>query len=755
MTEKDAHERRKIFKEELLALKNEKLIDETDYHRMVYAYNLYLQNMEKKNALNRIDSAEPQEDTKRISEKSEGQPQGHDPLKELIQKLKARQEQERKAAQLQAMNVNQVPPVSQTFATQPNAIPPETSMSPPARTINPGFKEPEKNMEQTRERNITWGLILGVILLFIGGLVFGTSQWSSMNNLLKVVMVSLVSVVFFVISFLAERYFKIAKTAFAFLTLGSLFLPISLISIAFFGLLGPYFSVYGEGRYFFGFISSSICLALYMYIAAKYRHRLFVWFSFLTATIATSFLLAMTRLPNDFFYFGLMLYNALLLFVYYKWRRQEKGAIFTKELPLYAQLNLIVSTLLLLFFYENEVFYSFNILLTAALYISMVYINKAKHYHFVFTLLLVYGMYQLIEHSILQSLDYIGFAFIGMLYLLLQKLTTDEHHLGKMFRITSGIISFCAFIFISIQGLLLRSDKDSFVLLAAYLIIAVNYLVLANMTKFSLFRYLAPIFLLTAVWQSYYVLLPGLHGQWLDLYLFAFATAMFALLYVKNEHHYFIVIRRSSFIVSILSMLLSIFLSFANGAFTHMALLLFSFGLISLITYDHTGHVLLQKAAAWGNPISWGLAFLSLFADLKKNVPMYALNAEMMGHCAIGGLLLLAVSLIWKKKRDNSLEVNTFLSGTALYTLGLLFTPFQGHEHPYFTSVIYFVGIAVYVWLVYKRKKPMLWILVSMTSLAFLLSLVHLFEPTLDSQWLTLYNLTIPIMLLAVYEYMG
>ena len=92
--------------------------------------------------------------------------------------------------------------------------------------------------EQIRERNISWALILGVILLFIGGLVFGTSNWSSMSNLFKVVFVSLVSVVFFASSYIAEKYLNIKKTAFAFMTLGSLFLPISIISIGFFELLG-------------------------------------------------------------------------------------------------------------------------------------------------------------------------------------------------------------------------------------------------------------------------------------------------------------------------------------------------------------------------------------------------------------------------------------------------------------------------------------------------------------------------------------
>ena len=84
-----------------------------------------------------------------------------------------------------------------------------------------------------------------------------------MNNLIKVLFVSLVSIVFFGSSYIAEKYLNIKKTAFAFMTLGSLFLPVSIISIGFFELLGTWLSFYGEGKYVLGFIGSLICLPLY------------------------------------------------------------------------------------------------------------------------------------------------------------------------------------------------------------------------------------------------------------------------------------------------------------------------------------------------------------------------------------------------------------------------------------------------------------------------------------------------------------
>lgn len=610
--------------------------------------------------------------------------------------------------------------------------------------------------EQIRERNISWSLILGVILLFIGGLVFGTSNWNSMNSLFKVLLVLLVSVVFFGSSFIAEKYLKIEKTAFAFMTLGSLFLPISIISIGYFELLGRWFSFNGEGKYLFGLIGCFICFPLYTYIASKYKHRLFVWFSFLTATIGVSFLLAMTYLPRDFFYLGMMFYNAFLLYGYYKLKENPRFALFTKELPIYAQLNLILSTLLMLFFFENAVIYSFNILLTSVLYISMVFVNKVKHYHYVFTLLFIYGMYQLIENSFLESLDYIGFALIGLFYLIFQQYATREAYIQRMFQLTSGIVSFFAFIFISIQGLLLRSDEDSFVLFLAYITIAINYIYLSNLAKQQIFRYLAPFFLLVAGFQSYFILFKELHGNYyLPFYMFTMATIMYVVFYLKNKFKYLTVLKTSSFIVSIGTMLLTIFSAVASEELTHTAILLFAFGFIALFTFKYTMNVNVKKISIWVNPISWGLSLISFFEYVDQHVVFYQNNVEITGHIALCGLILLAVSYFWKSRKQSSLDYTTFLTATAVYTMSMLTTPLGLYEHPSLTSCIYFVGIGVYSLLVYKMKREGLWTFVSITSIVFLSSLTVTLKLENNHTLFICYSLLIPILLLLVYELIG
>ena len=702
MQENDSQIRRQIFYEELKKLKEKKYLDEKDYVKVYYAYKAFTEG-------------EDVPKTETVLEKEKPLPtlNLHKETEELV--------------------------VEKT----PKLIPPPKPKA--KKVLSP---------DQIRERNIAWSLILGVILLFIGGLVFGTSNWSSMGNLFKVVLVSMVSIVFFACSFIAEKYLKIHKTAFAFMTLGSLFLPISILSIGFFELFGTWLSIYGEGKYPLGFFGSILCLTLYFYIASKYKHRLFVWFSFLTATIGIGFLLAMTHLPRDFFYLGMMVYNALLLVGYYRLKNGPKWALFIKELPVYSQLNLIVSTLLMLFFFENETFYSFNVLLTAVLYMAMVFVHNVKQYHYLFTFLFVYGMYQLIEHSFLHSIDFIGYAMIGSFYLIFHQYAKSEGHLKKVFQITSAIISFCAFIFISLQGVLLRYEEDSIVLFLAYVIIAINYICLANLAKLSIFRYLAPIFLMVAGFQSYFLIFKET-VEFLEIYVFTIATFMYVLLYLKNQFKYVTEIKNSSFIVSIATMGLMIFSALGTMKWTHGAILFLAFGGISLLTYFHSNNIQVKKVASWVNPISWGLACLSFYNEVEQ-IEAYRINVDVAGHFAISGLLLLAISYLWKKRSQPVFDFSTFMVAVSLYTLGILTSFVEVYsQHPYLNSLIYFIGISIYLLLVYRAKKEPLWITVSVTTLLFLTSLASVFKLEESEAGLTFYFLMIPVLLLLVYEFVG
>ena len=606
--------------------------------------------------------------------------------------------------------------------------------------------------EQVRERNISLSLIAGVVLLLLGGLVLATSSWDKMNHMMKVFSIGGVSLLFFAISYISSKYLKIAKTAFAFLTLASLLIPVTFVGIGYFQLFGEWLSLFGDGKYVLGILATLICLPLYTSIAYQNQNRLFVWLSFLTLSAFTGFTLAATYVPIDLFYLGIIIYNGLLLAGYHYLKNAQRYDCFVRELPLFSQANLVISSLFMLAFFQNHVLYSVNVLLTAVIYMAIVFVYKKKEFIYVFTLLFVYGMYQLLEHSIFQPLNYIGFALIGIVYILLEDRVADGL-LKKIFTFTSGIVSGLAFLYISFEGLVLRADENSIVLLIAYAIIAVNYIYLAFITKRSVFQYLAPIFLVATGYQSWNLLSTGLNFKMFEVYMFAVGVVLFFFLYVKNSNKYLLAIQNSSFYIAIATMSLSIGSSYFLGKYLELSFLLLAFGFVLMIINKVHQNKDYQKLSGWILPISWLLAFKFIYDQYAFYDHFYMNEVGMIGHLGISSLLLLMISYGIKKYR-NRLFLPMFSIAMVGYTISLLGS-FATDSMAIIKSGFYLIGILLYIVLVYQTKNKHFWTAVAITTGVFFLSLIeplHLYE---RYSVFAISLFFVPVILLLIYEFVG
>jgi hypothetical protein len=161
--------------------------------------------------------------------------------------------------------------------------------------------------------------------------------------------IAIVSLLFYGIALLTKKVLHIEKIAFAFFVLGSLFLPIFIFSLGWFGLLGTYLSIFGDGQYLLGMLGSLLPVIVYISFAKYLHSRLFVWFSYIAVTAGTAFFLASLNLKIDFFYLGLMVFNTFLIFVYHQMKSNEKLKLFTKEFVPFVQVNLVLCTLFMLF----------------------------------------------------------------------------------------------------------------------------------------------------------------------------------------------------------------------------------------------------------------------------------------------------------------------------------------------------------------------------------------------------------------------
>ncbi|WP_082235546.1 hypothetical protein [Halobacillus massiliensis] len=615
--------------------------------------------------------------------------------------------------------------------------------------VQPVQVKKEKSAEEIRERNITWSLILGVSLLLITGLIVATSQWEQMGPLMKVFSIAFVSLFFFGLSHITGKFLKITKTAFAFLTLGSLLIPIGILAIGYFELFGNYFSLFGEGRYLLGLMGTLLPLPLYIRIAFSHNSRLYVWISLVFLSLTAGFALGALPLSVDAFYMLLMLFNATLLLAYVRYRHNGKLAIFMKEVPLYAQLNLVLSTLLMLFFFESEVFYSFNLLLTASIYMAMVFVYRTKEYQFVFSVMIVYAVYQLVEHSPLLSVDAVVYALAGLIYLGFAYAFKNHTFVEKVFRYTSGVVSCCAFFYISYESILLRGEVESWLLLTAYAIITANYLLLSNLTKYPVFQYMTPLFFFITIWQLWELTEFG------PLFLFMFLTASITLIYpgLWAENRWLKAVKESTFYASALVLGCSLIYGTNEHLYGYSSFMFFSLGILAYVTKRKTEIEDIKRTAIWIQPISWLLAAAVLYMPLVRWIPAYEDGLALPFHLALTGLILLAVHIGWKKAMEEGLSTAAFYTGQGTYILAmlLLINPHQT-DTVFIRPLLLLIGIGVMYWLVQFVSYKILWGFVSVTVLGFYISLLDTINITTFNAFL-IYMAFAPVVLLWLGEW--
>ncbi|MFD2130397.1 SCO7613 C-terminal domain-containing membrane protein [Pseudogracilibacillus auburnensis] len=561
--------------------------------------------------------------------------------------------------------------------------------------------------QEIRERNITWSLSIGVIFLLIAGTFLATSTWDILSNWMKTGMIAFVSIMFFGLAIFTERMLKIKKTAFSFHVLGSLFLPIIILSIGFFGQLGSYLSFDGEGRFLLGALGSLIILPIYLMLAIKLQARLFVWFTYVIMTFLVGFLLAWFDLPIDGFYLSMMMYNSALILIYKPMNDRSRFNFFTKELLLFLQANVILSTLLLLVFYSNEFVHGFNLILTAFIYLAMIYVTKNKHYHFVFTVMLVYGAYQMIEFSSMSEVGPIAYALLGFIFLAIPKFGEDKHNLAKIFNYTSAFVSGCAFLFITIQGFWVRADQPSIVLCIAYVLIAINFIYLANKTKKIFIHYLGPIFFSMALLEIIRIGQTIFGYDSLVLPMFFAAFSLYVVFGCLLNVPFFQSIKSSSRDIAALIMILCFFLEWIINHWWQGGMMLLFISLTALLMIRFEKRVIITKSqsAMWIHPITLGFAITMFYMEIQEKQFFYhsLVASEPVGFI-IASLVVLVASGGWRYFKKQRLYRPAFFVSQGFYLFGMFATFHLLHYdfNPTVRATIFFGGI-VMAYLLYRK----------------------------------------------------
>ncbi len=104
-----------------------------------------------------------------------------------------------------------------------------------------------KKKVEEQERKNTSILITGAILIVLAAIVFLTSAWNSIPNIIKTGVIILLVGVFLGASKIAKEKFNLEKTSSTFFHIAMAYIPICLISCSVFALFGEYLSIYGGG----------------------------------------------------------------------------------------------------------------------------------------------------------------------------------------------------------------------------------------------------------------------------------------------------------------------------------------------------------------------------------------------------------------------------------------------------------------------------------------------------------------------------
>ena len=297
------------------------------------------------------------------------------------------------------------------------ADPASEAATPEAQTNRP-LAKPENHEKPSSDRavfSLNVMLVTGVFFVVLAGTIFATTTWLYLPDIVRMIIICSVSLLFFVASAVAQRLLKIYKTAVALYSIGAFFLPIAVLAVGYFALMGHYFSLDGEGRFWLFSVASLLLCVASLVGSLKYRSRYFSVFFLYCITATVICILEAFALPTTSIILLLYAYAALLIGIGYKARSltavSSRFSHITKDIPVFSISNSIViaaagcilsdggtamalGTVILSFLFLTDLFrgkkynpgvYLFSIVLTAG---SCMFVPDAAFIQYLFAALL-------------------------------------------------------------------------------------------------------------------------------------------------------------------------------------------------------------------------------------------------------------------------------------------------------------------------------------------------------------------------------
>ena len=159
-------------------------------------------------------------------------------------------------------------------------------------------------------------LITGSIMIILAAIIFLTSTWSVINNVFKTIVLIIMLGVFYGMSYIAKKHFKLEQTSKTFYIISLAYIPIIFLAVYLFSLFGSYLSVNGSGKYLYLTISSFLVHIIYYYCSKKENNSVLAYFSILFQMSSIIFLMQMIKNSFTLVLFGLLIYSVIMIVLY-------------------------------------------------------------------------------------------------------------------------------------------------------------------------------------------------------------------------------------------------------------------------------------------------------------------------------------------------------------------------------------------------------------------------------------------------------
>ncbi|MFT8322471.1 MAG: hypothetical protein ABF649_16380, partial [Bacillus sp. (in: firmicutes)] len=583
--------------------------------------------------------------------------------------------------------------------------------------------------EQLRERNIGFLLYIGVLLLLIGGLFVATSNWDTMAGWMKACSTFFVSFLFYGFAVFAKRIVKIEKTAFAFFVLGSFFLPIGILSVSWFELLGHFLSFRGEGNFLLGVLGSLLLIPIYYYLANLLHSRFFRVVTLVTISCMTAFLLLSFHFTKDLFFFCFIAYNCCLLLILSKWKEKYLVKKFNKEMPIYTQIHLILTTICLLFFYNGAVFQGINFLLLSALYIGILFETKYKQYHVFVTLMVVIGSYRIFTTDLFYNWSPVLLAVVALCIMVFGSVISKVIEWGRVWEITSIVVIALTFLYSQLYNTELIF-KGSVMLPITYLLIACQFIYLANRSTYRIYTYLPAVFIGLSFWQ--FALKMNIVDS-IKLALITIYSIGIILLFLLGFCNQLPVLKKIKYSSATFGLAIMMVVAYYSGIFY------FGDWFVGCLFLLLTASFILVKKARWPVFYLAALRYLIPFclaaAYLAFSQSIIFFESKGISfNLAISSVLLLASTFFFKK--DVVLKQTSFYIGQGIYILAIFLSIIFPLFGEWTRTGIYAVGLFVFIQFYKVRKKELIVWLISIVAVMTYLALISdLFAYSSIIQW--------------------